>query len=859
MVWSDYDPSAKESLVKGQPDMKLVELVRTGTQAKGRAKGQPRNEYALSNKLVSDEYGSRPQSFAGVGSRPWNVESGMLWSVDGLVTEVEPSWELPRQKPKEGQAAQWARKAFSFNVSEANRQVAYRKGHMSDMIHDLSGIEKSVSVRGAIEAWEERNKPPMVGPVAPPVSQLAVDLEEADLPAENAQLLLAQAKESAVEAAAARVRREGASGPREQDTAQPRGAKLHECRYPGMECQGCGVEFKVTARKDGSTKGEMMLPAGVGFVHNSQACLELARKKLLDETQKAFEARRMRGQSTLKSQKREAQLAHRFSDSRFEMIATCLDGKCNVEGEARVMCMGMRNEFGERTPCGRGVHAMACCKVSSYHAAVGLFICPICRAKEMNPSSLGTEDTLIRSANRSMLIDLASGASETAKNVADFERLEREWMASMRGPEDESVTTLREPRHSEESFLAFMSWVATDGGRARSFPLIIRMAGIAMAVMEIKNLTSLPRVKKAAKEIATQIGNDPEPCTIPSTLVVKTMIVFVLPQVCSASKFILARSKVLFDGETACGARVGEMTNGGDSHGVLADFSSIAMPVGEADRGMETVNFYIEDSKVGYSRDLTSFGVTKGELALEVAKGLRELWEASKFKVVKEVVDGMILEHPDYQVLRVSLLDMSSEVFKRFTRIVGNSQGDFWDDDRAWILYYAEQRYSSESLPEEDRYVNIAGGPSGCRDLVKAKEWCKRWGFEKFVNDAKGPLLRSTAPGRHDKPTHMPLKSGSTYAHVPKALLKAWEKNVADGVVDNEIDLEGRDQPRFGNHGNRRHSDKKATDSMKVTGVTRGQINDFYGWDQKNRRKISQLHYHGREDRWARARVTMML
>ena len=105
----------------------------------------------------------------------------------------------------------------------------------------------------------------------------------------------------------------------------------------------------------------------------------------------------------------------------------------------------------------------------------------------------------------------------------------------------------------------------------------------------------------------------------------------------------------------------------------------------------------------------------------------------------------------------------------------------------------------------------------------------------------------------------MPLKPGSTYAHVAKALLRAWEINQERGVVDSELDLEGLDKPKFGNHGNRRHADKRASDSKEETGVTSGQIDDHFGWDQKQRRKISQLHYHGCVQRLQRARVTMML
>ena len=314
---------------------------------------------------------------------------------------------------------------------------------------------------------------------------------------------------------------------------------------------------------------------------------------------------------------------------------------------------------------------------------------------------------------------------------------------------------------------------------------------------------------------------------------------------------------------------MGEMTGGGDSHGVLADFSSIAWSVGSDSSREETVNYYIEDSKTGFCRDFTTMGVTKGPLAVRCADNLRELWRLSGFKIVSEVVDGMHVEHPDYKVVRVSLLDMNEHTFRRLLRVLSNTDAKFMADRKGWVTLYAKERYfkmelggatvGSETLSKEERYLNIAGGEAGCSEIIEAEQLCEAWGFKPFVNVVRGPLLRATVRGNVKQLTHMPLKPGSTYAHVPKALLAAWEKNQKDGIVDTEIDLEGRDKPRFGNHGDRRYADKIATDTKHITGVTDGDIDDFFGWQQKMRRKISQLHYHGRKERWLRAKVTMMV
>ena len=83
----------------------------------------------------------------------------------------------------------------------------------------------------------------------------------------------------------------------------------------------------------------------------------------------------------------------------------------------------------------------------------------------------------------------------------------------------------------------------------------------------------------------------------------------------------------------------------------------------------------------------------------------------------------------------------------------------------------------------------------------------------------------------------------------------------ADGVVDTELSLLG-EKPKFGNHGNRRKADRVACETMDLRCnwvLNFGDINNHFGWEQKERRKKSQLHYKGSSHRNKRARVTMMI
>ena len=88
---------------------------------------------------------------------------------------------------------------------------------------------------------------------------------------------------------------------------------------------------------------------------------------------------------------------------------------------------------------------------------------------------------------------------------------------------------------------------------------------------------------------------------------------------------------------------------------------------------------------------------------------------------------------------------------------------------------------------------------------------------------------------------------------------------------DVELDLQGLDEPKWGNHSLRRHSDKVARESMhkhaeRQSGpvfvvVDKRLIDYFYGWLLKEMSKDMQLHYAGldRPSRRGLARVSMFL
>ena len=142
--------------------------------------------------------------------------------------------------------------------------------------------------------------------------------------------------------------------------------------------------------------------------------------------------------------------------------------------------------------------------------------------------------------------------------------------------------------------------------------------------------------------------------------------------------------------------------------------------------------------------------------------------------------------------------------------------------------------------------------------MAGALQWVQSIGLGRFANVVPGPLLRAT-DGK--KITHMPLQTGSAYAHLSKAMEKAYFTSRARGVVDQELDLGSHDpdKPKIGHHWARRKADQVARDSRDVTETSEETIDEAFGWNQKQAKRKQQLHYAGTTEILKLARVTLML
>jgi hypothetical protein len=267
----------------------------------------------------------------------------------------------------------------------------------------------------------------------------------------------------------------------------------------------------------------------------------------------------------------------------------------------------------------------------------------------------------------------------------------------------------------------------------------------------------------------------------------------------------------------------------------------------------------IEDSKTTFGRTVVMCGVTRGELALTASRYLLELCEESEIVMKQgQPRDGMTIWRPDYAVVRISLMGMTAAKVEKFVEALKQCTVASINRHVNYTIRRIKGKLATENDGEEKKYINIAGGEKLGPEVTSAAAWVHKVGFGAYLNEVDGPLLRAT-DGK--KITHMPLQPGSTYAHLSKSISNAYEVSRQMVEPDTELDLGAQDpdNPKFGNHWARRKADQVAQDTMEETETTPDLIDEYFGWNQKARKKKQQIHYRGKTEMLKLARITMML
>ena len=354
------------------------------------------------------------------------------------------------------------------------------------------------------------------------------------------------------------------------------------------------------------------------------------------------------------------------------------------------------------------------------------------------------------------------------------------------------------------------------------------------------------------------------------------MVQKTIPEVCSKGRdpnlneILKCRTLALCMLEVLAGLRVGEATSSGDLHGLEANSLCFLRPAGSAteDNLGETVEVVVKDSKTGPGRHAAFVAKTKGTCALEGGKFMKSWLQVAGIDLESKVEGGYKVTSPNYWVARVSMAAWSKKELNSFIEAVVNTQNEHIAKQTSAIVKYAKERSRATNLSEELRYVNVAGGASDGKDvfdrtLTSVWKWLCQQDLDKYTTLVPGPLIRSTV-GK--VLTHMPLSTGSTYTHLIGAMDRAYTISEKMMEPDKELDLQGLNKPKWGNHSLRRHSDKVARESLHLheapslgIEVDKQLVDYFFGWLLKERNKDMQLHYAGL-DRVARrglAKVTM--
>ena len=205
-------------------------------------------------------------------------------------------------------------------------------------------------------------------------------------------------------------------------------------------------------------------------------------------------------------------------------------------------------------------------------------------------------------------------------------------------------------------------------------------------------------------------------------------------------------------------------------------------------------------------------------------------------------------------------MGMTPDLFKRFLAFMLSTAEPVLVELARNVVARAKSRRNAQTLGDEHRYVNVAGGRLHGPEVVQADAVLKRAGFGPHVSVCPGPLVRATNGAT--RLTHMPYSTESTHVHLLPAMRAADEAVTQMGLEDPDFDLRGLKVAAWGNHSNRRGADGTALRTMAITGATETDLNYFFGWKLKEMEKEMIKHYAGM-DRLSRllnlARVTMMV
>ena len=672
------------------------------------------------------------------------------------------------------------------------------------------------------------------------------------------------------------IEREGRLRPPPAGVAGPRvglrvpvsqtGRPVQVNRAAGARCQGCDERLP---------EGVFVCSGGTGLVHNTATCFDRAERQMLEAAHGAAgrmreAARRLRvedaeaagapaaggmaaaaeggaapARAPAAVSLRKAQLDASLGEARCELAQSCLDGACGVDEPHDMTC----------STCDARLHGMRCAQLTRGHASVGVFLCVACRVRKQFPTlAEASWPAEARAAHlRAMLFELVTSAEGTGGTYADVVSLVRSFSMATAPLLDPS--SLVSPLDDSEVFKSFLLWVVRDRERARSLVTIWRASGALMLRSARENLTLRGDVKAFYGQLAVAHGETSTPRTATTPTMMRLLHEKVLPELFPGpeKRRLLTRHRVALTGECVGGLRVAEMLGGGDHHGLLAPNVRLLR---DLETGEESVELVLEHSKTKFKRYVGLVDVTLGKAGFPVVQYLRDYWSAWGFELLTETVGRYVVTSADYYVLRVSLLGLTLERVEAMLAVLAISQSAEVRAHAAVSRVKGLERYKASGSMDK-KYINVAGGRAGCHAVATASLELSRAGFgdEGRLHVIGGPFGRATQGA---STTHMPIVPRSTAEVVVKAHQRAYVLANADSP-DLDLDLEGLDEPLWGDHSDRRGADTNARRSMGITEATEMDLDLYFGWQERMYSQKMQVHYESTFTRVRRKAVTSRL
>ena len=515
-----------------------------------------------------------------------------------------------------------------------------------------------------------------------------------------------------------------------------------------------------------------------------------------------------------------------LSPMQIAAVKKCLDGRCD-EGSCRFQKTKCKT-------CDRGLHVAECASLGTARAALGVLKCMYCRCHEMAPNREPTE-SLMRTATESMLIHLSTGAETTAKVVADFNRLEQQFVL------EKGLNDLEEalPRHNPESFINFLTWVHRDAGRARSMDGMWRSISLVFSAQQLPNLTDLPAVKAHYKEMQKRDGTVARPAAHLTKRAFGRLVRDVIPAE-EKQRLIRSRYAIQVMIEVLCGTRIGEVADSGQGHGVHT--GSVRL-VTEKATGKQMIDILIDGSKTGHMRYTGCVAIC--ESGVDAGAALREYWAAWQLPLMIKDVGAYTIQYADWWVVRVGLKGVQD--WKLLDKALALASGHcpmirlHLDS----ILNYTHERIAASGGGSEiKKFVNVAGGREGSIELDKVVGVLRNHGFT--ANLVPAPFLFATTGGARAKATLMPIASSSVSGNLSKHLKQAaiWAaSDPSDPDPDCNMTAKELKEANLASHACRRCSDTEAQRYSQKHGIDTRRIDMRMGWKEAELSRDMLVHY----------------